>query len=69
MNETTVTPEAKYKFNTFRNRVAIKLANLVLLLATDQFRNLLKGAIIYGLNAAARDEVDGRPAPPKEFIW
>lgn len=46
-----------------RTRVAARLANLCLRLADPWYRQMVAGAIQYGLNAAARDHKEGRDAP------
>lgn len=52
--------------NSLRNRVARALVNAILrTIATKQYRTMITGAITYGLAAAARDELEGRPAPPR----
>jgi len=50
--------------NHWRNRVAWRLANLVLRIATRDYRLRLKGAILYGLSAVMRDFEEGREPPP-----
>lgn len=50
--------------NHWRNRVAWRLANLVLRIATRDYRLRLKGVIYYGLSAVARDLEEGREPPP-----
>jgi hypothetical protein len=48
---------------TLRDQVAHKLANAALLIATPWYRNLIRGAIIYGLRSAVRDVEENRPPP------
>ena len=48
---------------SIRNKVAHRLANACLRLATPWYRDMIGGAIQYGLNAAARDHDEQRPAP------
>lgn len=50
--------------NTWRDRFASRLANAALRLASSRYRELVGGAIEYGLRAAARDEQEGRASPP-----
>jgi hypothetical protein len=51
--------------NSIRNRLAKRLCDLVLKhIATERYRGLIEGAVRYGLNAAARDELEGRESPP-----
>jgi len=45
---------------TWRDRLAWRLANLSLRIATPWYRNMIGGAIQYGLIAAARDEEAAR---------
>jgi hypothetical protein len=50
--------------NTFRNRLAVRIANLALNLIADRgYRALIRGSIEYGLRAAARDIQDGSEMP------
>jgi hypothetical protein len=50
---------------SWRNRLAKRLCDLVLKhIATERYAGLVQGAIRYGLNAAARDELEGRGSPP-----
>lgn len=46
-----------------RDKIARWLANAALKIATPHYRMMISGAIRYGMSAAARDEVQGRPAP------
>lgn len=54
---------AERPIDSLRNRIAHRLANLVLRIATPHYRDFIGGAIRYGMNAAARDDREGRPAP------
>jgi len=48
----------------WRDRVAAAVCNWVLRhVATGRYRQLIDGAIKYGLAAAARDELAGAPPP------
>lgn len=53
--------------DSFRNRTASWLANRALMLATPYYRNFVEGAIIYGMDAAARDAAEDRDLPPDWF--
>lgn len=48
-----------------RDRVAHRLANLCMRLATPRYRDFMAGAYRYGLDAAARDAKEGRDLPPR----
>lgn len=48
----------------WRDRLAYFLANAALKIATPWYRKMAHGAWLYGLNAAARDEEEGRELPP-----
>lgn len=50
-----------------RNRLAGRLANWALALATPEYRKFVGGAILYGMNAAARDVVEGDEPPPSWY--
>lgn len=47
-----------------RNRIAWRLANAALRLATPTYRLMIGGAVRYGLDSAARDIREDRIAPP-----
>ncbi len=51
----------------WRNRVAGRLANAALRLATPTYRKFIGGAILHGMDAAARDVVEDRSKPPP--VW
>lgn len=51
----------------WRNRWAGKLANAALAIATPEYRKFIAGAILYGMNAAARDMADGDEPPAMWF--
>lgn len=55
-------PQAS-NLNTFRNRLAGRLANAVLRVADPHYRAFIRGSIEYGLRAAAKDVEEGREAP------
>jgi hypothetical protein len=59
----SVGDELTMKYSAVRNRIARKLANTALMIATPEYRDFIEGAIRYGMNAAADDEIRGRPAP------
>lgn len=46
-----------------RDRAMGALANLVLRFASKHYREMVRGSIAYGLNAAAQDAHKGEPAP------
>ena len=39
-----------------RDRLIVRACNALLRLATPKYRNMLRGSIMYGLYAAARDQ-------------
>lgn len=47
-----------------RDRAVVRVANLVLSLASKRYRVMVAGATEYGLRAAAQDAALDRPAPP-----
>jgi hypothetical protein len=47
-----------------RDRLVVGACNALLRLATPRYRRFVRGAIEYGMNAAARDEKTGAPIPP-----
>lgn len=53
---------------TRRDRVAHRLANAALLLATPTYRRLIGGSVRYGMAAAVRDVAEGRPSPVKPVL-
>jgi len=55
---------AELPLDHWRNRLAWRLANLALRIATRDYRMRLEGAIHYGLSAVARDLEEGREPPP-----
>lgn len=62
MSATTPQPPTTW-FGKTRDRIAQRLANAAMRLATPYYRGMVGGAIEYGLRANARDVRDGRPAP------
>lgn len=46
-----------------RDRVVAAIANVVLRFASKDYRRMIAGAVTYGLDSAARDSVECRPAP------
>lgn len=48
---------------TLRDKIAQRLANLALMIATPHYRAMVGGAIEYGLRAAARDTAQQRTPP------
>lgn len=48
---------------TLRDRIATRLANLCMRLATPRYRAMIAGFHEYGLRAAARDSTQGLDAP------
>lgn len=49
----------------WRDRLAARLVNLVLrTVATRQYRDFIAGAILYGMNSAARDTTKDLDPPP-----
>lgn len=50
--------------DTFRNRIAGRLANAAMRIASPEYRKFVAGAILYGMDAAARDLVENRDSPP-----
>lgn len=58
-----------YSDAPLRDRVAHRLANAALLIATPQYRKWIKGSIRYGLAAALRDSQEGRPPPGPSKGW
>lgn len=54
----------------WRDRIAWFLCNAILrTVATKWYRQMIEGAIGYGLASAARDETEGLPPPaPARFI-
>ena len=48
----------------WRDRAVVWLANKVLKLASKRYRLLTQGLYMYGMDAAAHDYRQGRPAPP-----
>lgn len=54
--------------DTRRNRLAYTLANAVFnLFATEDYRDFIAGTVQYGLDAAARDVIEGRE-PPRNWV-
>lgn len=47
-----------------RDRLAQRLANAALRIATQGYRDRIEVSIRYGMDAAARDSVEGREPPP-----
>lgn len=58
----TLRPIGDYQ-PTFRDKVAHRLANWALRIGTPRYRKMVEGSMLYGMNAAARDEFEGRPPP------
>lgn len=50
---------------SWRNTLAHALANAALSIATRKYRDMIAGAIEYGLRSAARDASEGLPSPPE----
>jgi hypothetical protein len=54
--------------NSFRNRVAIAIANFALnSIATERYRKFIYGSINYGMDSAIRDELEGRESPQQHW--
>lgn len=47
----------------WRDHLVVTVANAVLRLASKRYQQMLHGAWLYGLAAAARDEQEGRSCP------
>ncbi|WIE81096.1 hypothetical protein [Curtobacterium sp. MCSS17_016] len=62
MSTTTPQPPTTW-FGKTRDRLAGRLANAALRLATPYYRGMIGGSIEYGLRAAARDSREDRPSP------
>ena len=58
----------KQKFNRLRDTIAMHGANLSLKIATKNYRDLILGAMLYGLSSAARDSKEGRESPDGD-LW
>lgn len=50
-----------------RDRIAARLANAALLIATPWYRNMIRGSILYGL-AAAADDVEPDVEEPEDAV-
>lgn len=55
--------QLRQRSRPLRDRLAQRLANAALLIATPWYRDMVGGAISYGLSAAARDVEAGRKPP------
>ena len=51
------------RWSVLRDAAVVRVANLVLLLASKNYRTMLDGAIKYGLASARRDAAEDRDPP------
>lgn len=58
-----MTPQANIKRTSLRDQIGWLLASLGLRIASPRYRLMVQGAIQYGLDAAVRDEREGRSHP------
>lgn len=57
-------PDAGRWQMTWRDRLAHRLANAALRIASQGYRDRLRGTFLYGFDSAARDAVEGLEPPP-----
>ena len=50
-----------------RDRIAVPILNFMFRLASKQYRDFVRGAIRYGMRAAARDDFARKPLPSKDW--